>query len=150
MLPAIVRDVLMAEFPSDFFPVTPEPGRHGYKMRTTKSDRSIKRSLQRSSVADDALNSLRAFKFAAHATTKFAGRWALAPRTSARPMGVHTNTPSSLAPSPPHSPPNNECFGARSPPPHTHLVVGSGPHSGFHEPTTLTSHPLLALSAPVA
>jgi len=71
VLPAIVRDVLMEEFPADFFPVAPNPGRHGYRMATTRSDAAIKARLEGSSVADDALACLRSTAFRQLATTRF-------------------------------------------------------------------------------
>ena len=71
VLPGIVRSVLMEEFDDDFFPTRPSPGRHGFRMSTTRSDRSIGRRLARSSVASDALASLRSRNYAQHATTRF-------------------------------------------------------------------------------
>jgi hypothetical protein len=76
VLPGILRRRLMEEFPEDFFGdegkiVTPDPGRHGYKMSGTRSDARIKSMLSRGSVADAAAKCLHSLRHEQHATTAF-------------------------------------------------------------------------------
>lgn len=73
VMPAVARK-LMVEFPEDFFPVKPDPGRHGYKMSATKPDDQIRRSIVRrgrNRLADLVEKSLLSNRFAQHASTRF-------------------------------------------------------------------------------
>mmetsp|Transcript_7945 Transcript_7945/g.17639 ORF Transcript_7945/g.17639 Transcript_7945/m.17639 type:complete len:807 (+) Transcript_7945:107-2527(+) len=76
VLPRIVREKLMVEFPEDFFGdgkvmVTPFPGRHGYRMSATRSDDGIRRLLLSSDVAGQAARCLHSLRHSQHATTAF-------------------------------------------------------------------------------
>ena len=74
VFPKIVRERCMEEFPSDFFPVAPDPGRHGYRMSTTKSDADIRIGIQSYGIADDAAKCLLPVNHAQHASTAFTRR----------------------------------------------------------------------------
>ena len=71
MLPGVVRQKLMVEFPADFFPVEPSRSRHGYRMDTTRSDDDIVRGLQGARIGDLAVACLSADFHAQHASVAF-------------------------------------------------------------------------------
>jgi len=68
VFPKIVRDVLMQEFDSDFFPVAPS---RAYVLADIRDDAGMKRLIDSSSVASDALYCLRSATYEQHATTRY-------------------------------------------------------------------------------
>eukprot|EP00966_Prymnesium_polylepis_P287578 6641919-Prymnesium_polylepis.1 len=71
VLPGVVRQKLMEEFPPDFFPVTPSPSRHDYKMWNTRSDAQIAQMFDRNGLGALANASLHSVQHRQHATVGF-------------------------------------------------------------------------------
>ena len=72
VMPAVVREHLLDEFPPDFFPTPPAPSRHNYRLGGGRSDAAIKAQLERSNVRQLALACLHSAAYRQHASTAFA------------------------------------------------------------------------------